>query len=133
MSTLARPDQPPVPATRLWAGVLVAPIAWIVAEGVGYVLASRGCHRASPGEAANVGVVQDVLAAVLALVALTGLVIAAGNWRHVRDTASNGSPAAWGRARFMALAGVVASALFVLGIVLFALPPLLIDVCEHVR
>jgi hypothetical protein len=44
-----------------------------------------------------------------------------------------GAPTVRGRARFMALAGVVMSSLFVLGIVLFALPPLFVNWCNQAR
>ena len=133
-SALPQRDQPPVASSRLWAGVVIAPAAWSVSELLGYWLAARACDRGSASTAANAGVVQDVLAVVLGLVAVTGLVIAVGNWRRVRESSgSTGGPAAWGRAEFMALGGTVASALFVLGIILFALPPLLVNACDQVR
>lgn len=76
---------------------------------------------------------QNVLAVVLGIIAVVGLVIAIGNWRRVREPVDLDRSAIWGRAHFMALAGTVASTLFVLGIVLFTLPPLLLNPCEHVR
>jgi hypothetical protein len=128
-------DRESVPVTmgRLWAGVLLAPAAWVVAELLGYPLASRGCDQRTVSAAARTGVTQDVIAVVLALIAVAGLVIAMGNWRQARAAASSNETAARGRAQFMSLAGVVASALFTLGIVFFALPPLLINICREVR
>jgi hypothetical protein len=120
----------PVSSGRLWAGVLLAPSAWVVAELLGYVLASRACDRGAAGTA---GVTQDILAIVLALIAVAGLAIAIGNWRRVSEPSRPHEPAARGRAHFMALGGVVASALFTLGIVFFSLPPLLVNVCSEVR
>jgi len=133
MSTIVHSEQPRVPGARLWAGVLLAPAAWTVAELLGYVLVARACDGGSASIAARAGVTQDIVAIGLGIVAAIGLVIAVGNWQRVRDTTSNGEPAAWGRAEFMALAGVVASALFLLGIVFFALPPLFGNACNQVR
>lgn len=133
MSTIARPETPPVPGTRLWAGLLLAPAAWTVAELLGYVLVARACDGGSARTAARAGVTQDIVAIGLGIVAVVGLVIALGNWQRVRDAGSPGGPPAWGRSEFMALAGVVASALFLLGIVFFALPPLFGNACNQVR
>ena len=123
----------PVTTARLWAGLLLAPSAWLVAELLGYFLASRACDRGAASTIAHAGVTQDVIAVVLALIAVAGLVIASGNARHVTEPSRPTEPAARGRAHFMALAGVVASALFTLGILFFALPPLLINICSEVR
>ena len=79
---------------------------------------------------------QDVVAVVLGIIAIVGLIIAIGNLRSVRDLAARettGSPPVWGRSHFMALAGVVMSSLFVLGIVFFAQPPLFVNWCNHAR
>ena len=122
-----------VSSGRLWVGMLLAPSAWAVAHLLGYFLASRACDRGAASTAANAGVTQDILAIVLALIAAAGLVIAIGNWRHAREPSRPHEPAALGRAHFMALGGVVASTLFTLGIVFFALPPLLINVCSEIR
>ena len=132
-SGLAEREPLPVAAGRLWAGVLLAPASWVVAELLGYVLASHACDRGAASTMANAGIIQDVLASVLALIAVAGLVIAIGNWRHVREPSRPHEPAVRGRAHFMSLAGVVGSALFTLGIVFFALAPLLINTCSEVR
>ena len=131
-STLIPREDPPVRSSRLWAGVLIAPLAWGAAELLGYVLASRACQRGALG-AGYAGVTQDVLAVVLGVVAAVGLAIAIGNWRRVREPPGLDRSGTWGRTHFMALGGTVASTLFVLGIVLFTLPPLLLNPCEHVR
>lgn len=135
-STLPERGTPPVANSRLWAGVALAPAAWSVAELVGYVLVARACDRAQASAVAHAGVTQAVVAVVLGVIAVAGLVIAVGNWRRVRDTGEieqPGAPPAWGRAHFMALGGVIASSLFVLGIVFFALPPLFMNSCNQVR
>jgi hypothetical protein len=135
-STLAERERPPVANGRLWAGVALAPAAWSIAELLGYFLVARACDRGPAGAVAHAGVAQDVVAVVLGVIAVAGLVIAVGNWKRVRDTGEmehTGAPPAWGRAHFMALGGVIASSLFVLGIVFFALPPLFMNSCNQVR
>jgi hypothetical protein len=131
MTTLSQDERVPIASARLWAGVVLAPIAWSVAELLGYVLVARACETRST--MANAGVMQDAIAIGLGIVAVIGLMIAIGNWRRIRDASKASVEPAWGRAHFMALVGVVASALFVLGIVLFALPPLLVNACDQVR
>ena len=132
MTTLSR-EQLPVANARLWAGVVLAPVAWSVAELLGYVLVARECDSGTRSMMANAGLTQDVVAIGLGIIAVIGLVIAVGNWRRVREPSAPNEPPAWGRAHFMALGGVIASALFVLGIVFFALPPLFLNACSQVR
>lgn len=131
-STLTGHDQPPVAPGRLWAGLILAPAAWSATELVGFVISSREC-RGAVGTGIRAGTVQDVLAIGMGIIAVVGLVIAVGNWRRVREPAAVSAPPAQGRAHFMALVGVVTSALFVLGIVFFALPPFLISACRQVQ
>lgn len=139
---------------RLWFGLLAAPAAWAVAELAGYVLVSRSCTPGPNGlEAYGVGrpgLALVALAALTALVAAAGLYTAYGSWRAVgaarpaddgAQQAASGSTEPWahaaappwGRARFMARAGIATSALFLLGIVLFGIPPALVDACSRVR
>ena len=135
-SGLPRHEAPPVANARLWAGVLLAPAAWSVAELLGYFLVARACDRDPSSGVAHAGIVQDVVAVVLGIIAIVGLVLAIANLRSVGDVGDRempGVPTVRGRARFMALAGVVMSSLFVLGIVFFALPPLFVDWCNQVR
>ena len=135
-SSLPQQEAPPVANARLWAGVLLAPAAWSVAELVGYFLVARACDRGPAAGAARAGVTQDIVAVVLGIIAVAGLVIAIANLRSVGDVGDRempGVPTVRGRARFMALAGVVMSSLFVLGIVFFALPPLFVNWCNQAR
>ena len=135
-SSLPEHEAPPVANARLWAGVLLAPAAWSVAELLGYVLVARACDREPGAGIAHAGITQDVVAVVLGVIAIIGLVIAVGNLRTIGDVGDRempGVPTVQGRARFMALAGVVMSSLFVLGIVFFALPPLLVNWCNQIR
>lgn len=132
---------------RLWFGVVAAPAAWTVAELAGYVLAARSCEPGWNGLDAygvtNVRPWTAALVLALALIAATGLYVALENLRHTGGTPprseharadSTGDPAAvWSRVRFMAIAGVLSSALFLLGTVLFGLPPLIVNACVQTR
>ena len=74
-SSLPQHEQPPVANVRLWAGVLLAPAAWTVAELLGYFLVARACDRDPPSGVAHAGITQDVVAIVLGIIAIVGLVI----------------------------------------------------------
>lgn len=126
----------PIDHTRLWLGVLLAPGAWLVVEGLGYVVAARLCaldvlgadttHPAAPSY------VQLVICAVGFIAALCGLWISARNLRANPAPGADGTPAQ-GRARFMAMAGVIVSVLFAGSIVLYALPAFVLDACHRAR
>jgi uncharacterized membrane protein len=130
----------PVSSGRLWFGIVAAPAAWALAELVGYVLVAQGCawshsgaaHYATPPAfTAFVG-----LTILCLLLAIAGLTIARANWRRLgRSSATRGAtePAAIGRARFLACSGMLAGALFLLGLVLMAILPLLLQSCNEVH
>ena len=118
--------------SRLWIGVLAAPMAWVAAEGVGYVTSARLC--AAPvgmlpsGNAARV--VNVIICGICLLVALAGLLVAIDNYRRMRNVAAN---VPFGRAEFLSVGGVFASVVFASAIILFAIPALVVNVCNHVR
>ena len=152
----ANPPAPPVSKGRLWLGVIAAPLAWALTELVGYVIVSRSCEFGRDGlhsmAALRPGVVLTSLAIVMALVSLGALLLSVGSWRtldsarapddHSARIASSAetpedAPAAplseWTRARFMAFAGIMVSALCGFGILFWSVPPFLLDVCNQVR
>ena len=152
----ANPPAPPVSKGRLWLGVVAAPLAWALTELVGYVIVSRSCERGRDGlhsmAAVRPGVVLTSLAIVMALVSLGALLLSVASWRtldsarapddHSARIASSAetpedAPAAplsqWTRARFMAFAGIMVSALCGFGILFWSVPPFLLDVCSQVR
>lgn len=119
---------------RLWFGVAAAPAAWSVAELVGYIGAGRGClaptiagRTFGPASSATWTLVISLL---MLTVALAGAVIGVGNFRQ---TEPHSDDELAGRTRFMAVVGLGGSALFALGIVLFAVSPLVIHACARVR
>jgi hypothetical protein len=119
-----------VTEARLWTGVLAAPAAWLVAEGVGYVMAARMCEPsigiASSPEATHARAVNTIVCVACLIIALVGLIAAIGNAREVRSVGN-------GRATFLSLGGAFTSALFTLGIVLFSLPAFVVNVCNQAR
>ena len=119
-----------VTTVRLWAGVLAAPAAWLVAEAVGYTVAARICEPsvglATAPAATHARIVNLIVCAVCLAIAVAGLAAAVAN---VRDTRTRES----GRPSFLAVGGVFSSAVFTAGIALFAVPSLIVNVCNQAR
>ena len=131
-----RVDALPVGLTRLWLGMLLAPGVWLLMEVVGYYLSSRSCYPGIEGVplagTAHPAVTQAILMAVGVIVGIIGLVISLGSWRAVQPSASRGDSPEWGRAHFMSFGGVLVSALFTLGIVLFGIPAFVLNACSAI-
>ncbi len=120
----------------LWFGVLGSPLAWVGHLGVNYSLeewfaCSESAH--DKGEILGVGVktISVVFNSAMVAVAVVSGLIALRCWRKLQaaDGDENGDERLE-RARWMAFAGIVETALF-LGIILLGyLPSLMLDVCE---
>ena len=128
---------PVVAPRRLWLGILLAPSAWMLAELIGYYLSSRNCepfHGGVPlGGTGSAEGTHFVVVIVFAACAAWGLWLALTSWGTVRRDHDVGDPPAWGRARFMAFGGVLVSALFLLGILLFGFSGFVVQACSQVR
>jgi hypothetical protein len=74
-----------------------------------------------------------VIEIVAACVAALGLLIAARSWRATRFDGDAAKPAASGRAHFMAFTGMIASALFFIGIVWLGFPAIVVNACNQAR
>ena len=149
------PPAPPVGKGRLWLAIVLAPAAWALSELVGYMFVSRSCEPwrsdLSNNGLARPGLVLTVVAAVMVLVSIGALLLALGSWRTLQDRRAPSDEATrvesgaqapeaptavdpeWGRARFMAFAGIFASALCGLGILFWTMPSFLLNVCSQVR
>ena len=109
-------------ARRLWLAIIIGPIAWLVYLQTAYALVPWACRRPTGG------LIALLAAGVLALALSTaGLATAWQAWRRSPDQTGTGTPTA--RVRFMALAGIGTSALFVLVVVAGMLPLLLLAPC----
>jgi hypothetical protein len=132
-----RIERLPVTSGRLWAGVLLAPTAWMLFEFVGYYVDARGCEFGVEGiplaGTAHPAVAHVIMAVVALVAAVVGLFVSIGNWRAVASNGERAHWAEWGRARFMAYGGIILSVLFIGGIVLFAISPFFIKVCSQAR
>jgi hypothetical protein len=133
----------PAPAVRvatpaaLWFGLFGAPVAWSLQLLASYALVAHGCYPdAAPMTMPVVpglrALVLGTGAAALAVALLAG-VSAWRSWRATRREHEGEHEALLeageGRTRFMALAGILLSAVFVLGIVMNVVPLLLLRPC----
>ena len=107
----------------MWTGILAGPLAWAADLGISYALVKWTCLSGR----------QEVLP----LVTLAALALVAGgawtSWIALRRTVSDvpedgGEPRQ--RARFMAILGLVSSALFALTILAAAIPQGVLDACH---
>ena len=128
-------DEVPRPAVSnaaLWFGIFGAPFAWSVVQCVNYAIDAQACFPsryplARPVVSATsvvVGVVE-VLAIALAAASLAA---AARSWHVARD---RGDPTelVTSRVRFMALAGVLLSVLFLGATIMSGIPVVLLRAC----
>lgn len=133
----ARHDTAGARWSRLWLGVWLAPAAWVAMEWVGYYLSSQSCApgiRGVPLLGTHYpAVVQVLLAVVLIVAAVAGLLAATGSMRVLGSRPEETDSVPVGRSRFLAVAGVAGSALFLYGLVLFGLPPFFVNACSGAR
>jgi hypothetical protein len=128
---------PRVRLTRLWLGLLLAPGIWVVGELAGYYFAARSCELGHAGVpfrgTAHPAVTHIVLETIIALVAALGLFVAVRNWRETQHESRPGDAPAPSRAHFMAFSGLMVSALFLFGIVLFWFSGFVVNPCSQAR
>ena len=129
----------PAPAVRavtpeaLWFGLFGAPVAWSLQLLASYALVAHGCYpdaepMTMPVVAGLRTLVLETGAAALAVALLAGL-SAWRSWRVTRHELEGELEAGEGRTRFMALAGMLLGAVFVLGIVMNVVPMLMLHPC----
>jgi hypothetical protein len=114
------PDSHVPGVARLFAGMVLAPLAWALEVLIGYSLAAQACYPTEVALAAptwsNLRAVVEGVSIALWLLLFVGAAIAWSNWKATRPQ-SNVEPhrivqSGDGRPRFMALCGVVVSGLF---------------------
>jgi len=143
MSTTARgighpaPRAGVVPLPRLWFGIFGGPAAWAAQTIIDYALISHFCYPDdSPVSRPTFHAVRGtsvLVSAVMLLIVLLALVGAYRSWQMTRHGHENEHhellEVGEGRARFMALAGVLVSVVFLFAIVMNALPLITRTVC----
>lgn len=147
------PAYVPIPRRRLWAGLYLAPLAWMIAFSVGYVLVARSCEGDNGMHATGLPGIRWIdlaVALVMSALAAFGLFTALGSLREAKnkpapgdyeleraagaiDPRARGEAPWWGRELFMARAGVIGSALFLGGTLLFVYPPIVLNICSQAR
>lgn len=106
---------------ELWAGILLAPLAWASHLVASYAVATVACDR-SPA-------VLHAITASMLLLAGAGFLLAWRAGRHLREGLEI-DPERLARRRFMSAAGASLSAGFAFVIVMQAVPPFLLRPCE---
>lgn len=107
----------------LWAGVLAPPLAWLLVLQASYSLVTTDCQRARPL------LLQGLMIAALALLG-AGTLAAWRSWRALRGEPASLESDGPGRARFMALFGLVESAFFTLVILATFLATFILEPCD---
>lgn len=113
-------DHPGPGVVRLFAGMVIAPLAWALQVLIGYSVAAYACY---PTDVAlveplwpHLRLIVGSISVVLWIVLLVGCAIAWANWKATRPhsdvTPHRIMQSGDGRPRFMALCGVVVSGLF---------------------
>jgi hypothetical protein len=112
-----------VSTVPLWTGLLVPPIAWAFQLQANYVLVSQTCQQGS----------RWPLHLVTLIALLITLAAGFGSWRaraRVNGTHSDDEAGPSSVARFMAVLGVMTSALFLLVIIAQAVPSFIFHGCQ---
>jgi hypothetical protein len=140
----AHPAAHPAPAGHtvalgaLWFGLFGAPIVWSLQLMLGYGLVAYACFPGSEPRAVPMfGGLRSMVALVSVVALAVALAAGATAWRSWRATRREhpGDQEALlevgeGRTRFMALAGMLVSGLFVLGVIMNTIPLFIMPLCR---
>ena len=116
-------DRPPE-IRALWAGVLLAPLAFLLNLQIVYTLVTLDCGRVTPW-------LHVSELAMLAL-AVGGGGLAWREWRRAGEERAGDEGGPLARSRFLAVLGMLTSALFVLAILAQWLPILVLGPCRQI-
>ena len=123
---------PGISLKTLAFGLFAGPVMWSIQELVSYPLAAQSCY---PGSVplrepliSSVGLLVALTTLIALVVTVAALLVALRNWRAAGSIAEREAPDE-NRTRFLSLAGVLVSALFILAIVLNGVPVLLLSPC----
>jgi hypothetical protein len=107
----------------LWAGVLLPPSAWFLHQQLSYILVPWAC------ETGRQFILYLVTLAML-LLALAGGLMARRAWQCLGHDEPDEAGGVLARSRFMAVAGVLSSAMFSLAILAQGIPSVILHACE---
>ena len=114
-------------------GLFAGPVMWSIQELVSYSLAAQACY---PGSAplrepliGGVGVFVALTTLVALVIAIAALLVSLRSWRAAGSVSELEAPDE-SRIRFLSLAGILVSALFILAIALNGVPVLLLSPCD---
>jgi len=128
-------------ALMMLFGLLGAAAAWGLQTEVGETLAAQACYphrRALPAPQWSwLMPALNAMSIVALLVGIAGVWVAWRSWRIARgarpDSAASVSDTTAGRTRFLAMAGLILSVLFLVGLVTAGLAVLLVSPCSAWR
>jgi hypothetical protein len=133
-STAAQPEHPAphrhlVPAWTVWFGLVMPPLAWAMQLAVNVSMFGHGCYPNDVPLAEPLWPNLRAIALAIEVLAALGCVVAGGltvrNWRRTRHEKAGSEEhllgGGDGRTRFLAMVGMLLSALFLFAIVLSTL------------
>lgn len=131
------PAEHAVPLGALWFGLFGAPVVWSIQLMLNFALVAHSCFPVSEPRTTPLfdalGITVLLVSVGALVIALAAFVTAWRSWRTTRREHAGGEEllleAGEGRTRFMATAGMLVSGLFVLGVVMNAMPLFLVPLC----
>ncbi|MFP5260606.1 MAG: hypothetical protein ACLGJB_01720 [Blastocatellia bacterium] len=109
---------------NLWAGLFAAPVAWLVELQLHYMLVPWACSTGRH-------FVLHLITVAALLVAVVGGVLAWQGWRQSGPGWPDGSGGPAPRSRFMAVTGLLLSALFFFVILAQGIPIFVLNPCQQ--
>jgi len=126
------------PGLKIWYGILGAPLAFALMEGLGWLVSAATCAGGNPsgyGGSPMITNGKEILYAVfgaMLLVSLGAFFAGLSEWRHSRD-ANVTSIRGLLRPDFLAAAAMLVSAAFTLGVLWMCIGLFWLPSCEVVR
>lgn len=132
------PHRDKVSLGALWFGIWGAPVAWTALELISYVLSMGVCGADAPApdspHAKAVWGAMLVTCILTSLLVLAATAVAINNWRRTRHehkgSAHHLLEVGEGRARFLAMFGLLISAGFIVAFIFVAASLLLLPLCR---
>ena len=106
-------------AVLQWLGLFLGAALWGAAHILGYGITEADCSRGSAGWGISLDLWEGLVTAIAAALALTSALAAAAVVVGTRETSYEAAPPV-GRMRFFAIAALIADAIFLAIIVLYA-------------